>query len=83
MPVGRLLDVSVTFDFQPLGNGMDFLESAIAHLQDDDEPRNLKYAVLHLQAAAGNFAESAADARALRAGIQGASCRKTGRSPAR
>lgn len=44
--------MSVTLDFQPLNNGMDFLESAIAHLQDDDEPPNLKYAVLHLQAAA-------------------------------
>ncbi|MDX2554742.1 hypothetical protein [Streptomyces stelliscabiei] len=41
-------------DFTPVRNGMDFLLSAFEHLsQNDGEPdaRDLKYAVLHLQAA--------------------------------
>jgi len=41
----------VEFDFQPIANGMDFLRSAIEQLRDDDNPSNLKYSVLHLQAA--------------------------------
>ncbi|MEQ7127083.1 hypothetical protein ABN034_21415 [Actinopolymorpha sp. B11F2] len=40
------------FEFQPVANGMDFLQSAIRHLEDAEEPTSLKYAVLHLHAAA-------------------------------
>lgn len=40
-----------TFDFRPAANGVDFLDSAIMHLVSSQEPRSLKYAVLHLQAA--------------------------------
>ncbi|MER8156886.1 hypothetical protein [Streptomyces sp. NPDC094472] len=38
-------------DFPPLANGMDYLQSVVQHLADDPGPRDLKYAVLHLQAA--------------------------------
>lgn len=41
-----------TLNFQPVVNGVDFLDSAINGLLDSDDPRKLKYAVLHLQAAA-------------------------------
>lgn len=43
---------SSTLKFQPVVNGVDFLDSAINGLLNSDDPRNLKYAVLHLQAAA-------------------------------
>jgi len=45
--------------FPPVLNGLDYLDSVVAHLSDDEEPdgkdprptsRDLKYAVLHLQA---------------------------------
>lgn len=42
-------------DFPPIANGLDYLLSVIASLADDEErvsARDLKYAVLHLQAAA-------------------------------
>jgi hypothetical protein len=38
-------------DFAPVVNGVDFLDSAITNLLDSENPRSLKYAVLHLQAA--------------------------------
>ncbi|WP_163508184.1 hypothetical protein [Fodinicola acaciae] len=38
-------------EFNPIVNGVDFLDSAISNLADSQDPRNLKYAVLHLQAA--------------------------------
>ncbi|MEU1895685.1 hypothetical protein [Streptomyces pristinaespiralis] len=41
-------------DFPPVRNGIDYLASVVEHLDENDsnvEPRNLKYAVLHLQAA--------------------------------
>lgn len=38
-------------EFDPVANGVDFLDSAITHLSESDNPRSLKYAVLHLQAA--------------------------------
>ncbi|TLW89226.1 hypothetical protein FFT09_22610 [Saccharomonospora piscinae] len=37
--------------FPPVVNGVDFLDSAIENLLHSDDPRKLKYAVLHLQAA--------------------------------
>jgi hypothetical protein len=37
--------------FDPVVNGVDFLDSAITYLKSPEDPRNLKYAVLHLQAA--------------------------------
>ncbi|MFD6132949.1 hypothetical protein ACFWC2_23510 [Streptomyces diastaticus] len=41
-------------DFPPVGNGLDYLRSVVDHLTavDPPAPRDLKYAVLHLQAAA-------------------------------
>ncbi|MFI6084718.1 hypothetical protein ACIBBB_27735 [Streptomyces sp. NPDC051217] len=41
-------------DFPPVENGVDYLRSVVDHLTDADPPtpRALKYAVLHLQAAA-------------------------------
>lgn len=41
-------------DFPPVRNGVDYLRSVVDHLtaEGDPDPRNLKYAVLHLQAAA-------------------------------
>jgi hypothetical protein len=42
---------TVEFDFQPIANGMDFLRSAVSQLRDYEDPSNLKYSVLHLQAA--------------------------------
>ena len=36
----------------PVQNGLDYLKSAVEHLRGDPGPRELKYAVLHLQAAA-------------------------------
>lgn len=41
-----------TIEFPPVQNGLDYLASAIEHLRGQPSPRNLKYAVLHLQAAA-------------------------------
>lgn len=38
-------------DFDPVVNGVDFLDSAITNLLTSHDPRSLKYAVLHLQAA--------------------------------
>ncbi|MCX5426170.1 hypothetical protein [Streptomyces sp. NBC_00078] len=41
------------FDFPPVRNGVDYLVSVVDHLTVDDVgPREIKYAVLHLQAAA-------------------------------
>jgi hypothetical protein len=37
--------------FRPVDNGLDYLESVIEHLRGEPDQRNLKYAVLHLQAA--------------------------------
>ncbi|MFJ1957791.1 hypothetical protein ACIOGT_32400 [Streptomyces microflavus] len=44
----------VHVDFPPVENGVDYLRSVVDHLTDADPPtpRALKYAVLHLQAAA-------------------------------
>ncbi|MGB3443661.1 MAG: hypothetical protein WBA97_33405 [Actinophytocola sp.] len=42
---------SGSLEFDPIVNGVDFLDSAISHLAESDDPRSLKYAVLHLQAA--------------------------------
>ncbi|MEU1516185.1 hypothetical protein ABZ490_29295 [Streptomyces sp. NPDC005811] len=42
-------------DFPPIRNGIDYLASVVEHLNETEsavEPRDLKYAVLHLQAAA-------------------------------
>ncbi|MGW2100009.1 hypothetical protein ACWCPX_20265 [Streptomyces olivaceoviridis] len=42
-------------DFPPVRNGIDYLASVVEHLDEEEsavEPRDLKYAVLHLQAAA-------------------------------
>ncbi|MEU9774551.1 MULTISPECIES: hypothetical protein [unclassified Streptomyces] len=42
-------------DFPPVRNGIDYLASVVEHLYEEEsavEPRDLKYAVLHLQAAA-------------------------------
>lgn len=39
-------------EFPPVRNGLDYLASVIEHLRDQPSARNLKYAVLHLQAAA-------------------------------
>ncbi|NGO47839.1 hypothetical protein [Streptomyces ureilyticus] len=40
-------------DYPPVHNGLDYLRSVVSHLdQDEPGPRDLKYAVLHLQAAA-------------------------------
>jgi hypothetical protein len=39
-------------DFPPIQNGLDYLKSAIAYLSEQPTARDLKYAVLHLQAAA-------------------------------
>jgi hypothetical protein len=38
-------------NFDPVVNGVDFLDSAITNLLTSHDPRSLKYAVLHLQAA--------------------------------
>ncbi|MGW4022392.1 hypothetical protein [Streptomyces sp. NPDC005009] len=38
-------------DFTPVRNGMDFLLSAFDHLRGEPDAREVKYAVLHLQAA--------------------------------
>lgn len=38
-------------DFSPLENGLDYMESAVEHLQGNPTSRDLKYAVLHLAAA--------------------------------
>ncbi|PZS36808.1 MAG: hypothetical protein DLM62_21365 [Pseudonocardiales bacterium] len=37
--------------FPPLENGLDYLTSVVEHLRDEPDQRDLKYAVLHLQAA--------------------------------
>ncbi|MFF1451073.1 hypothetical protein ACFVYF_23485 [Streptomyces sp. NPDC058274] len=41
----------VELTFQPVENGIDYLLSVTEHLADNPSPRDLKYAVLHLQAA--------------------------------
>lgn len=41
----------VELTFQPVDNGIDYLLSVTGHLADKPSPRDLKYAVLHLQAA--------------------------------
>ncbi|QWF85637.1 hypothetical protein [Amycolatopsis sp. CA-230715] len=40
-----------SLEFDPIVNGVDFLDSAISHLSESTNPRSVKYAVLHLQAA--------------------------------
>lgn len=40
-----------SFDFPPVSNGMDYLVSVVEHLTGKPTNRDLKYAVLHLQAA--------------------------------
>lgn len=37
--------------FPPVDNGLDYLQSVIEHLRNEPDQRDLKYAVLHLQAA--------------------------------
>jgi len=37
--------------FPPLPNGLDYLESVVEHLRGEPNQRDLKYAILHLQAA--------------------------------
>lgn len=37
-------------DYPPVPNGMDYLDSVVDHLSGEPKPRDLKYAVLHLQA---------------------------------
>lgn len=39
------------FHFPPVLNGMDYLESVVTHLRGEPSTRDLKYGVLHLQAA--------------------------------
>ncbi|MBP0460472.1 hypothetical protein [Streptomyces montanisoli] len=48
------LGAEAQLDFPPVLNGIDYLLSVVTHLQPDTggTPRDLKYAVLHLQAAA-------------------------------
>jgi hypothetical protein len=43
--------VSQPLSFAPLQNGLDYLESVVEHLRDNPDQRDLKYAILHLQAA--------------------------------
>lgn len=43
---------TATLDFPPVPNGVDYLRSAVEHLKGEPTPRDLKYAVLHLQAGA-------------------------------
>jgi hypothetical protein len=40
-----------SLEMDVVANGVDFLNSAIFHLEKSDDPSSLKYAVLHLQAA--------------------------------
>lgn len=47
--VGRI--PATALGFQPVVNGVDFLDSAITHLLTPHDARSVKYAVLHLQAA--------------------------------
>lgn len=47
-PTGK---ASTDLAFEPILNGVDFLDRAIHELLEAHEPRELKYAVLHLQAA--------------------------------
>jgi hypothetical protein len=54
VPPGRP-SASPQLDFPPVRNGIDYLASVVEHLDEEAsevEPRDLKYAVLHLQAAA-------------------------------
>ncbi len=50
----RLGAAAAELDFPPVPNGIDYLVSVVNHLQPDTggTPRDIKYAVLHLQAAA-------------------------------
>jgi hypothetical protein len=43
--------VAGEIEFPPVGNGLDYLDSAVTHLHDAPTPRDLKYAVLHLHSA--------------------------------
>jgi hypothetical protein len=43
--------VSQPLLFAPLQNGLDYLESVVEHLRDNPDQRDLKYVILHLQAA--------------------------------
>jgi hypothetical protein len=43
--------VSQPISFPPLQNGLDYLQSVVEHLRDAPDQRDLKYAILHLQAA--------------------------------
>jgi hypothetical protein len=43
--------VSQPISFTPLRNGLDYLQSVVEHLRDAPDQRDLKYAILHLQAA--------------------------------
>lgn len=47
-PTTRPTDAQVQFSV--LENGLDFISTALSHLQGDPSPRDLKYAVLHLSA---------------------------------
>ena len=46
-----LINNDFDYDFPPLENGFDYMESAIQHLQGSPSKRDLKYRVLHLVAA--------------------------------
>ncbi|MFF1399377.1 hypothetical protein ACFVZD_36965 [Streptomyces sp. NPDC058287] len=52
--VRNSLGLEAQLDFPPVFNGIDYLVSVVDHLQPDTggTPRDIKYAVLHLQAAA-------------------------------
>ncbi|WP_157535673.1 hypothetical protein [Kitasatospora mediocidica] len=39
-------------EYPPVANAMDYLDSVVEHLSGEPKPRDLKYAILHLQAAA-------------------------------
>lgn len=47
----RQADEHAHLYYPPILNGMDYLDSVVDHLSGEPTPRNLKYAVLHLQAA--------------------------------
>ncbi len=47
----RSLAITEHIAFRPVQNGLDYLKSVIEHLRGEPDERDLKYAVLHLQAA--------------------------------
>jgi hypothetical protein len=47
----RSLAITENITFRPVHNGLDYLHSVIEHLRNEPDQRDLKYAVLHLQAA--------------------------------